>query len=128
MNPAIVLERRKPEPHDTHEFISGFEFYNPLRDDIFNRVVVATPNKKIDEHYLILLFNGSNCKIERISEVIGVVEKYEQVEQRTYNIAKKLAQERAKKETYGWYNDKGGVSFVDNTAHQRENELELVLA
>ena len=87
-------------------------------------VIVVTPDKKIDGHYLILLLNGTRCKLPSFHKVIGVIDRLDEAEQRTYNLAKRLAQERANEETYGWYNDKSGVPFVDNTSGQ----LELAIA
>ncbi|MEK6927207.1 MAG: hypothetical protein AABX11_02140 [Nanoarchaeota archaeon] len=124
----IVLEKRKLEPRDAYRCISDFVFYNPLRDDIYNRTRVFTPDLKIDGLYLIILSNGAGFSISQVQGVIGVVDNFADVERRTYELARKLAEERAKNETYGWYNDKRGVQFTDNTSKPERERLELAVA
>ncbi|MBS3091608.1 hypothetical protein J4217_04145 [Candidatus Pacearchaeota archaeon] len=122
--PRIVLQERKPERNDGYKYISAFKFFNPLRDDVWNTIVVATPEKPIDGKYVILLLeNRAQVRIEHVHGVIGIVDECENVEQRTHDIAKKLAEQRAKVETYGWYNDKRGVPFADETSRAKESIL-----
>ncbi|MBS3091050.1 hypothetical protein J4217_01210 [Candidatus Pacearchaeota archaeon] len=126
MHQQIVLERRNPEPNDAYKFASSFIFYNPLRDDIYNKITIATPDQVIDGHYLTIAFNGFSLGIPIIGNVVGIIDRREDVEQRTYDLAKRLAQARAENESYGWYHDKRGVPFVDNIQEHKKERLELV--
>lgn len=117
----IVLKELETTQYEPTRFKLGYQFYNPLRNDVFNQEIVCTPSSPVDEHWLIWkgkrMWNGG---VELIN-VIGVTS--DNVEQRTYNLAKKLAEQRAENEVYGWHNDKRGIPLVDETSRAKESAL-----
>jgi hypothetical protein len=123
--PRIVLRKETPKPSGwggDPVYIAYFVFFNPLKNDIFNKEIVFATDNCVDGHYIIWASGGTRGG----RNSVGIVHDLKEIELKAYEIAKGLAQKRAPHESYGWYNEHHGVPFVDET--QRAKESKLVVA
>lgn len=127
MSGRIVLKDKDPEPNHfgySPKYIAGFEIWEFYHNDNFPNApgeisldIICTPDVCIDGHWLTWkgdrIWNGYTVP----KEVIGVTSHLDRVEPKTYELAKKFAEDKAKS---------SHLQFKDETSRAKESPLASV--